>query len=128
MDAILGLGLDLIDLDHFAVHYGSDDPDLLGRCFTPGELETVGNGADRLARLAGRFAAKEAVFKALGGSAEILHLNIETITDSEGAPQLRLSGPAQELAAARGVRRWFVSISHSASSTAAVAIASGGPR
>src|SRR5690349_4150339 len=117
MDAILGLGLDLIDLEHFAMHYGSDDPDLLGRCFTPGELEAVGDGIDRLARLAGRFEVKEAVFKALGGSADISHLDIETISDSEGAPQLRLSGPAQELAAARGVGRWFVSISHSASST-----------
>lgn len=125
---MIGLGIDLIDLQHFSVHYGSEDPELLGRCFTAREIADVGQDSDRLARLAGRFAVKEATFKALGGDPDIAHLHIETITCEDGAPQVQLQGRAQELAESRGVTALFVSISHSASSAAAVVIAWGGPR
>ena len=127
MPDILGVGLDLIDLQHFAVHYGDFDPELLARCFTDREISDVGNDADRLGRLAGRFAVKEATFKALGGTNSVAHLDIETVSDGGGAPQVRLSGAASEMAKARGVATFMVSISHTGSAAAAVVIACTGP-
>lgn len=125
----VGIGLDLIDLDHFRVHYGDEDPDLLARCFTPGELDGIGSGADRLARLAARFALKEATFKALGGGLGIALTDVETTTDRDGHPQVVLRGPAKDIAARIGVTGFLVSLTHSAASAAAVVVAlSGGPR
>jgi holo-[acyl-carrier protein] synthase len=125
---IVGLGIDLIDLSHFAIHYGEFDPELLARCFTDREIVHAGTGADRVARLAGRFAVKEATFKALGGGAGISHLDIETISDDNGAPQLCLTGPAEAAAKGRAITTFFVSITHSGASAAAVVVACSGPR
>lgn len=129
MSALIGLGLDLIDLAHFRVHYGDEDPELLARCFTEREIEAAGTGADRLARLAARFAVKEATFKALGGSEDVGLPEIETVTGENGAPAVVLYGSAKDLADARGATSFLVSLTHSAASAAAVVIAlSGGPR
>jgi len=126
---IVGVGLDLIDLDRFEILYGVDDPDLLARCFTPQELVDAGDGVDRLARLAARFAAKEAVFKALGGAAGIAHTDIEVVSAATGAPETRLHGQAAALAVSVGVDRVTLSLTHSGAAAAAVALAlSGGPR
>ena len=127
MTGILGVGLDLIDLQHFAVHYGDFDFELLARCFTDREISDIGCDADSLARLAGRFAVKEATYKALGGTSSVAHLDIETFSHGSGAPQLRLSGTASEMAKARGVATFLISISHSGSAAAAVVIACAGP-
>jgi phosphopantetheine--protein transferase-like protein len=63
---ILGHGVDLVDIDEFE-KWLEDPRDPLGlRCFTPSELAIVGEGPNRAESLAGRFAAKEAVLKALG--------------------------------------------------------------
>ena len=123
MTTIRGLGFDLIDLKHFAVHYGDDDPELLARCFTPGEIAHAGDGVNRVARLAGRFAVKEATFKALGGAASISHLDIETISTGDGAPQISLCAAASDMAKAQGISTFLVSISHSTASAGAVVIA-----
>lgn len=98
MSATVGLGLDLIDLAHFRIHYGEEDPELLSRCFTDGELSSVGTGVDRLARLAARFAAKEAACKALGGAEGIGLPDIETGTGDTGRPEIVLHGTARALA------------------------------
>lgn len=129
MSVPVGLGLDLIDLAHFRIHYGDEDPELLARCFTKCEIENAGTGVDRLARLAARFAVKEATFKALGGSEGVGLPEIETVTGEDGAPAVVLHGSARELADARGVTSFLVSLTHSAVSAAAVVIAlSAGPR
>jgi holo-[acyl-carrier protein] synthase len=126
---IVGIGLDLIDLGQFSALYGDDDPELLARCFTVQELLDVGDDADRVARLAARFAAKEAVFKALGGAEGISHTDIEVARTAAGMPEIRLHGPAAELALRVGADRVTLSLTHSAASAAAVAIALyAGPR
>lgn len=126
---IVGLGLDIVDLQHFATHYGDLDSDLLSRCFTAQELASAESGVDQLARLAGMFAAKEAVFKALGGGRSIAHTDIEIMRSSAGQPNVQLHGDARKLARARSTRSFFVSITHSPLAAAAVAIAlSGGPK
>ncbi|WP_082992746.1 holo-ACP synthase [Erythrobacter sp. QSSC1-22B] len=126
MTEILGLGLDLIDLQHFAIHYGDNDPELLARCFTDREILEAGDGVDRIARLAGRFAVKEATFKALGGASGISHCDIESVSGHD-APQIYLTGRAHKLAKERGAATFLVSISHSGLSAAAVVIACGEP-
>ena len=126
---VMGIGLDLIDLDHFGTHYGEEDPDLLARCFTNEELRDAGQGANRLPTLAGRFALKEAVFKALGGGKQIALTDVETLRTAGGTLNVRLHGPAAVLAADQGIGVVLVSVSHSASAAAAVAVAlSVGPR
>jgi holo-[acyl-carrier protein] synthase len=126
---VLGIGLDLVDLDQFRLLYGEEDEELLARCFTDGELKDAGDGVDRLARLAARFAAKEAVFKALGGAEGIAHTDIEVVRRASGAPQILLHGPAAELAAQGGVAQVQVTLTHSPAAAAAVALAmAGGPR
>jgi holo-[acyl-carrier protein] synthase len=126
---IVGLGLDLIDLDHFALLYGNNDLDLLTRCFTSQELLDAGEGVDRLARLGARFAAKEAVFKALGGAAGVAHTDIEVVRGASGAPEVRLYGAAEILAASVGAEWLKLSLTHSGAAAAAVVLAvSGGPR
>lgn len=129
MPRIVGIGLDLIDLQHFQVHYGSGDPELLARCFTDGEIAEAGTGQDRTARLAARFAAKEATFKALGGAPNIALTDVELVRVESGQPHLHLHGPAKELAEQRGADEFLVSLTHSVSAAAAVVIAiSGGPK
>lgn len=129
MSIPVGLGLDLIDLEHFRVHYGDEEPELLARCFTQREIENAGTGADRLARLAARFAVKEALFKALGGGEGIGLPEVETVTDENGTPTVVLHGSAKKLADVRGITSFLLSLTHSAASAAAVVIAlSDGPR
>src|SRR5258708_6884220 len=128
-DVPLGIGLDLVDIQRFSVLYGEDDPELLARCFTPAELMAVGDGQDRLPRLAARFAAKEATYKALGGATGVAHTDIEVETGPSGAPMLTLRGAAQRAAEAKGVGALLLSLTHSDTSAAAVVIAlSCGPR
>jgi holo-[acyl-carrier protein] synthase len=124
---LIGVGLDLIDLDRFRQFYGRDDPDLLARCFTPSELAAAGQDVDRLDRLAARFAAKEATFKALGGAVGVALTDIEVETGENG-PSLRLHGAALDLAAQRGVTQLLLSLTHSMTAAAAVVVASTGPK
>jgi holo-[acyl-carrier protein] synthase len=119
----VGIGIDIVDSDRFRVMYDQDDPDLLNRCFDQSELAACGTGPDRFDKLAVRFAAKEAVYKALGGSPAIAHTDIVVYNDTAGAPFILLKGAAQTLAEELGVSKIMISLSHSALSAAAVAIA-----
>jgi len=87
----------------------------LERCFQQDERERIQGrtGSDQAAMAAGRWAAKEAFLKALGGSiAHIPYQDISVIRQSGGAPQLDVSGLAAEELAQRGGRRLHLSISH----------------
>jgi len=120
---MVGIGLDLIDLPRFEALYGARDPDVLARCFTSQEIADVGDGEDGLARLAGRFAAKEAVLKLIGGLSDGMALtDIEVIVGPGGAPDVALAGLARARADERGIGRIHLSLTHSAMAAAAVAI------
>lgn len=123
---LVGIGLDLIDLDHFRIHYEDEDPELLERCFTARELLDAEEGTSRIGSLAARFAAKEAVFKALAGAKNISLTDIETIRGSDGALSVRFHGAAATLVAAKGIDRVLITVSHSSSAAAAVAVALSG--
>jgi holo-[acyl-carrier protein] synthase len=109
MQTPCGIGVDLVRIDRIAEHL--EDERFLNRLFTPGELKDAGNGPQRAARLAVRWAAKEALAKALGcGFGDALTWNdVEVVRGENGAPSLRLS----ERAGLRyGNPNTFVSLSH----------------
>jgi holo-[acyl-carrier protein] synthase len=121
--AITGLGLDIIDLNHFEVHYGNFDPELLDRCFTKSEILDTQGSTDRLARLAARFAGKEATIKALGGLEGCALTDIEIGSNEHGQPNIILYGQALAIAQAAGIASFMISLTHSAASVGAVVIA-----
>ena len=105
-------------------------PSIVGRVFTDAEAADAERGGDRAERFAARFAAKEAVLKALGSGLGSVPLHaIEVRRAESGAPSVRLLGAAAELAASRGVGSLLVSLTHTATTAAAVAVATadGGP-
>jgi len=124
MMSVVGIGLDLVELDRFTALYGSLDPAILDRCFTQAEQQDVGVGTDQLARLAVRFAAKEAILKVLGGLQDGIALtDISVAATLVGAPFVELSGGASLAANTRGISAWHISLAHTAHTAAAVAVA-----
>ena len=117
--AVVGIGVDAVDVERFRAVLARR-PSLLERLFTEDERAiAAGRGAGP--RLAARFAAKEAVLKALGvGIGAAAFRDVEVVRTEGGAPRLALTGRAAALAAERGVRRWHVSLTH----TDVVAVAS----
>ena len=124
---IVGHGIDLVDIA--VMRRWIDDPRdlIIPRCFIQEELDEVGSGRDRIQRLAGRFAAKEAVLKALGTGfgAGVAFSDVIIYRASGGRPQVRLRGGAAKVAAERGIAEWRLSISHSGAMAMASAIAIG---
>ncbi len=125
---VIGHGIDLVDIA--ALQRWIEDPrnPLIPRCFVQSELDEIGDGANRLERLAGRFAAKEAVLKALGtGFGAGVGFTDVTILRAPGAPpKVRLTGGAAQAATALGVTAWHLSISHAGGMAMASVIALGG--
>ena len=117
---VRGIGIDAVDVARFRTVLGRR-PGLARRLFTDAERSYAESGKDPGPRLAARFAAKEAVLKALGvGIGATDFHDVEVVRDASGAPRLALAGRAATLAAARGVRWWHLSLSH----TELVAVAS----
>lgn len=117
----LRTGVDLIEINRLADLKPEIRKRFLERVFTPLEMRQAGQSD---ARLAGRFAAKEAVAKALGtGIGQIRWKDIEVENDESGAPQLRLSGNAEQIAREMNLNVWSISISHSKTHAVAIAVA-----
>ncbi|HYA67271.1 MAG TPA: holo-ACP synthase [Acidimicrobiales bacterium] len=118
--AVSGIGVDAVDVGRFRALL-ERRPGVVDRLFTTSEYAYAAVSHDPAPRLAARFAAKEAVLKALGvgiGAADFR--DVEVKRDENGAPLLELAGRAAALAAERGVARWHVSLTH----TDTVAVAS----
>jgi holo-[acyl-carrier protein] synthase len=120
---IRGLGVDIIEvprMERAVVRWGDA---FLGRVFTDAERHHAAQAPAAAQRLAGRFAAKEAVMKALGlGRQGLGWRDVEIATDAIGRPLVRLSGRAAEAAAGLGIGAWSVSISHTRALVTAVAL------
>ena len=126
---IVGHGIDIVEVGFFQ-RFGLDLPSTaLTRYFTAAELAHAGVGPHRAEHLAGRFAAKEAVLKALGTGwiDGIAWTDVEVVALPSGAPQVVLHARCSELAVAHGIDSWFVSISHTATTAIASAIAVASP-
>lgn len=111
---IIGHGIDIVEIKEIARLEAMPGNHFLSRCFTDRELADVGAGINRCERLAGRFAAKEAVAKAMGVGAGdgFAWFDIEITTAPSGAPGIFLHNGAFEIAKSLGITRWLVSTSH----------------
>lgn len=113
---IFGVGVDLVDLARFERSLGRT-PRLAERLFLPAERGLS------VRSLAGRFAAKEALIKAFGGSDGLSWQEIEVVSDSEGAPGFALTGSALARAATLGIGPLHLSLSHDGGNAIAFVIA-----
>jgi holo-[acyl-carrier protein] synthase len=121
---IVGVGIDVAEVERFAAAL-ERTPGLAERLFTVGERE-LGSGEPRgIASLAARFAAKEAVAKALGAPAGLSWLDAEVMTEESGQPRLMVTGTVAARAAELGVKHWHLSLSHDAGVASAVVVAEG---
>lgn len=117
---MIGVGLDLVDIERFREALARR-PSMQARLFTSGERALAAGRADPIPALAARFAAKEAVMKALGvGLGAFSFQEVEVLRLESGAPELRITGAAAVLAEGRGVTAWRISLSHSVATAGAV--------
>jgi holo-[acyl-carrier protein] synthase len=112
---IIGIGIDVCDVERFAESVRRR-PGLIDRLFTPAEAERP------VASQAARFAAKEALAKALGAPAGLSWQDAEVVTDELGRPEFKITGTVAARAAALGVATIHVSLSHDAGIASAVVI------
>ena len=119
----LAVGADLVEVCRIAglvERYGAR---FTSRVFTQGELADCGGRSESLAA---RWAAKEAVAKALGtGIGAMAWQEIEVLRGEGGCPVLRLHGRAQVLAVERGLTQWALSLAHDGGMALAFVVATG---
>jgi len=120
---VIGIGTDLVELDRFRVALART-PRLVDRVFSAEEQAYALRRTDPTERFAARFAAKEAVLKALGVGLWRLPLrDIEVVRTESGQPTLLLRGRAADLAAERGVSAWLLTMTHTDHLAHAIAVA-----
>ena len=119
----LSSGVDLVEIQRLQSAIERHGDRFLNRIFTPRELKEVGQNT---ASLAARFAAKEAVAKALGtGIGPINWHEIEILRGPARQPLLHLHGAAGRLARQLNLEEWSLSLSHTAAHAIALVVASG---
>ena len=117
---IVGIGTDIVEVGRIQ----KLRPAAVARLLTPQEAEYCSRFKNHQERTAGRFAAKEAILKALGTglSSGIAWQQIEILPDASGAPQATLTGAALQRMSRLGATRCHVSISHQKKYAVAVAL------
>jgi len=125
---IYGIGIDVVEVERIASAIERHGELLLARLFTAGERRYCEAQKHPALHYAARFAAKEAVSKALGTGigGQAGWLDLEVIREESGAPRLVLTGAAAEFAKREGIREIRISLSHATSYAAANAVAVGG--
>lgn len=121
---IIGVGIDVAEIDRFGAAL-ERTPELAHRLFIEDELILPSGERRGIASLAARFAAKEALAKALGAPAGLHWTDAEVYVEDSGQPKLRVQGTVEARAQELGVRSWHVSLSHDAGVASAVVIAEG---
>ena len=110
--SIVGIGVDAVDVAVMRETIART-PSIVTRCFTESERSYAQRARDPSERFAVRFAAKEAVMKAMGvGLGAFAFYDVEVARAENGVPSLVVTGAAATLAAERGVSRWLVSLTH----------------
>ena len=115
---IIGIGIDVVDVARFARQL-ERAPALRERLFTPPERGLP------IASLAARFAAKEAVAKALGAPVGLRWQDVTVVRPDGQQPTLAVTGTVAGRAAELGVTRWHLSLSHDAGIASAMVVAEG---
>jgi len=121
-------GVDLVELARIQAMLARHDTRFRDRCFTAGEQSYAEAGVRRrVERYASRFAAKEAVFKALGTgwTGGITWTDIEVTRAPTGCPGLVITGEAARVAASQGITNWLISLTHTETTALASVIGAG---
>jgi holo-[acyl-carrier protein] synthase len=124
---VLGVGVDAVDVVRLRRTL-ERTPSFATRVFTETEQALAATRRDPVPALAARFAAKEAVMKALGvGLGAFALREVGVVTLASGQPVLHVTGRAAGLAAEQGVTTWHLSLTHTATVAVAVVVAAAGP-
>jgi holo-[acyl-carrier protein] synthase len=123
---IIGVGIDVVPVERFAASLART-PGLRDRLFTATEQRTPAGSPRTGESLAARFAAKEALAKALGAPGDLHWHDAEVAVGAHGRPHLQVRGTVAGRAAQLGVTRWHVSLSHDGGIASAVVVAEGLP-
>ncbi|HUV42074.1 MAG TPA: holo-ACP synthase [Sedimentisphaerales bacterium] len=118
-------GIDLVDCPRIEKMLKRHGQRFMERVFTPLEQNYADRNKNRVEKLAGRFAAKEAVLKLLGTGwqGKIAWTDIEVANNAAGQPQVSVSGEVKKIASKLGIKDISVSITHTANFAIASAIA-----
>ncbi len=123
---VRGVGTDIIEIDRIKKVAWKRGRKFVERVFTKGELNFCMERDDPFPCLAARFAAKEAVFKALGsGLGGLGWKDVEVVRRGKCPPEILMHGRARELAGRAGIDRVLISVSHDKGRAIAFAIALG---
>ena len=122
---ILGIGVDLTPVSRMQRAIAAHPDRLEARLFTDGERAYCRARANAGQHFAARFAAKEALLKALHVPEGLRWHELEVVNDARGAPTFRLSGNAAAAAAQQGVTRLHLSITHADDAAMAFVVAEG---
>ena len=112
---IVGLGLDIAEIDRIEAALTRHGAPILERLYTPREVAYCESYRHKFERYAGRFAAKEAAMKALGTGWRhgVRWRDIEVVREPSGKPTLHLEGAARQFADRLGVKNISLTITHS---------------
>lgn len=122
---ILAHGIDLVDFGRIEQMLSRHDEHFLNRVFTAQEQADANAVKNRVEKLSGRFAAKEAVMKLMGTGWRdgIAWTDIEVVNNALGQPIVNISGKVKELAEAAGIAQITLSITHTSNFAIASAVA-----
>jgi holo-[acyl-carrier protein] synthase len=110
---IIGIGTDIIAISRIKKAIEANEH-FVDKIYTPQEIAYCSSRAHKAESYAARFAAKEAVMKALGTGWDgiVNWVDIEVLPDEKGCPQVSLQGGAKQLSQNKGVKEVHVSLSH----------------
>ena len=122
---IIAHGIDLVDCPRIEEMINRHDRRFVDRVFTAAEQAYADANKDRVEKLAGRFAAKEAILKLMGTGwrGKIAWTDIEIVNNPAGRPEVTLRGEVEKLAEKLGIKHISVSITHTANFAIASAVA-----
>lgn len=122
---IIAIGVDTVHVPRFAAIM-ERRPTIVDRLFTHDESQLPeGRGRRSAASLAARFAAKEAVAKALGAPAGLRWHDCRIVVDESGRPRVEVLGTVAAASSERGIDRWHVSVTHDGDYAVAQVVAEG---
>ena len=122
---IVAHGIDLVDCPRIEEMVERHGERFINRVFTAAEQAYAEANKNKIEKLAGRFAAKEAVLKLIGTGwrGKIAWTDIEVVNNAAGQPEITLAGEVKKLADGLGINHVSVSITHTANFVIASAVA-----
>jgi len=122
---IVAHGIDLVDCPRIEEMVARHGERFVQRIFTAAEQAYAESNKNKIEKLAGRFAAKEAILKLMGTGwrGKIAWTDIEIINNSSGQPEVTLDGEVEKIADKLGIKHISISITHTANFAIASAVA-----